>query len=68
MSAGEVLRASVGLCERCSRRDLDKEADLQETWALVGWEPFRHVWCEASDAPEDMRWHTCPAFEEMEGW
>lgn len=60
-----MLRTRVSLCERCIRRDVDKESDLQETWAQIGREPFTHIWCKAIDAPDDMRWEFCPAFEGM---
>ena len=60
-----VLHVRVPLCDMCSKRDSETESDLQETWELMGREPFRHVWCGAIDGPEDLRWATCPMFEEM---
>ena len=60
-----TLKTTVSLCERCKHRDWDKESDLQEIWAQIGRQPFTHVWCGAIDAPEDIRWAICPAFEGM---
>lgn len=59
-------RSRASLCDQCANRDSEKMADLQAIWRDAGLAPFRHVWCGATDAPEDERWHTCPMFREFE--
>lgn len=56
----------IALCEACANNDWERMREIKAVYADCGFPPPKHVWCRATDRPEDVRWQRCEGFRRME--
>lgn len=59
------LTCTVPLCEKCRNYDWEAMREIKAVYASCGWPMPSHIWCKATDRPEDMRYRRCENFGAM---
>lgn len=60
-----MLTCSVPLCEKCANNDWERMGDIKTVYRMAAVPEPKHIWCKATDRPEDMRWNHCEGFRAM---
>ncbi len=50
----------VSLCAACPNNDWQKMQELFLAYKDAGLKPPTHIWCKATDRPEDPHYNNCP--------
>lgn len=62
------VTGTASLCERCANNDWQRTNEIKAVFADCGWDIPAHVWCKATDRPEDERHARCVIGFRPMGW
>lgn len=52
----------ISMCERCKEYNWRKMQDIIDVFRDAGLERPKHIWCKATNRPEDIQYAFCPNF------